>query len=1368
MIGDAGYELMVNLCSPKKPKDCDYDDVVKLMKDYLQPNPSFLAERYKFRQCRQADGQSIASFVAELKRLSRHCEFENTLDDNMRDQFVCGIKSDLIRQRLFAEEKVTYKKAISLACTLEAAERDSHVVENKNGTSSEINAIAYRSSLASGGGGVGVEREWNRGGAGGGNEIDRSVNKLESVNVNAPRAGCWSCGEPTHRQFECKYRSFICTNCNKTGHLRKVCPQSGGQRYQSSAPQRWRGNALRSGRGGRGGGGAGAGGAGRGARHSAHHWVRDAYDGVAYEDECEEYQQSGEEESLHLMSLGRYGPVCLPLLIEKKMTNMEIDTGSAISCISSSLYAEHFSHLTLLPCRITLKFYDGSKIKPLGYIEPQVSYKGVNKKLDLYVISNGSTNLLGRQWLAELGIKIPSFSVNKIVNGKMDKNSIVSNVISRHEELFDGSLGRFTGGQAALRVREGAAPVFCRAPPLPYALRERVDAELDAMLRTGVIEPVDHSDWATPLVIARKTDGGIRVCADYKVTLNQSLMVDQHPVPKIEDLFANLSGNVYFTKLDLSHAYNQYELDEASKMYTVINTHRGLFKYNGLVYGLASSPAIFQKMMLNLLKGIPNTINFLDDILIMSNDLDSHITTINEVFSRLKSQGLKLKKSKCVFLTSKVKFLGFIVDKDGVSVDPEKIKPILGMTPPTSTAELRSFLGMINFYGKFVRNLSSYLNPLYDLLRKGVTWIWNKKHQVAFEQIKRLLTSTEVLAHFDMARETVVTCDSSAYGIGVILAQRGPDGAERVVAYASRALTQPELHYSQIHKEALAIIFAVSKFHQYLYGRKFTLRTDHKPLVSIFGPGHGIPVTAASRLQRWAIILSAYDFVIEYVSTDRNTADALSRLIKAHKGDVEQEAGQIPEQTYLHFATEAFLLDYNKLKRETVSDPILSRVLSYIRDGWPTEVEIKELKPFLNRKNELYSELGCIMWGHRVVIPCHCREKVLNELHDSHMGMVKTKSLARSYVWWPGLDEAIEARCRACAVCAAVADAPPAHAPRPWCWPSRPWARLHLDFLGPIEGITYLVVVDSCSKWIEAIRMQRTSASAVIRVLRDLWARFGIPKQVVSDNGPPFTSVEFQSFLNHNGIEQILSAPYHPASNGAAESSVKICKRVIKKALKQKLDVDTALWRFLLTYRNTEHSTTGESPAQLLQGRALRTRLDGLKPERADRVRNAQDRQERAAGGVSRSMDTGESVWYRHYRAGDKWCPGQVVERLGTTDYNVRSSNGTEVHRHIDQLRGRTLDPGNVQSKPQIIRNRQARNSLLFPGSGEEGSPRAGGPRDSVEASGGSAGATPATPPATTPVRSDDQLLSPALPPVRKSRPVRQRRPVIRFGFDPE
>ncbi|XP_026726970.1 uncharacterized protein K02A2.6-like [Trichoplusia ni] len=823
------------------------------------------------------------------------------------------------------------------------------------------------------------------------------------------------------------------------------------------------------------------------------------------------------------------------------------------------------------------------------------------------------------------------------------------------------------------------------------------------MLRAGVIEPVERSDWATPLVIARKGDGGIRLCADYKVTLNKALLVDRYPVPKVEDLFSNLSGNHYFTKLDLSQAYNQLILDETSRNYTVINTHRGLFKYNRLVYGLSSSPGIFQKFMMNLFKNVQDVVIFYDDILIKNKSLESHLERVEQVFSILERNGLKIKKEKCEFMVGQVKYLGFIIDKHGVRVDANKIKPILSMPDPTNVSELKSFLGMVNFYGKFIKNLSTHITPLYELLKKGKHWQWTKTHRYVFNKIKQLLCSTEVLTHFDISLESIVTCDASARGLGAVLAQRASDGSERVVAYASRALTAAELHYSQIHKEALAIIFAVDKFHQYLYGRKFTLRTDHKPLVTIFGPHAGIPNTAASRLQRWAIKLSAYDFNIEYIRSDKNTADILSRLISTHKEGVISEELDTPEQTYLHFAAEALLLDYQTLKKETVSDSVLSRVARYINDGWPVEVEMKELKPYFNRRKELYIELGCVMWGHRLVIPSTCRNKVIAELHESHMGIVKTKSLARSYVWWPGIDEALETACCSCTVCAEVADAPPAHAPRAWPWPDRPWTRIHVDFLGPVAGLTYLVVVDAHSKWIEAIRMLSTTSQAVIKELREMWARFGLPKQLVSDNGPPFFSGEFQQFLNNNGIEHIFSAPYHPASNGAAENAVKICKKSIKKAIKSKSDVHSTLCRFLLAYRNTPHYTTGESPAKMLLGRNLRMRLDCLKPDQKALIRARQETVEATSSGVTRQFNPGDLVWFREYRSSNKWSAGTVIEKTGSTDYNVKSIHGTEVHRHIDQLKPRVINrtarlvDANFRNFQPVQPVKSSRSSLVFP-----------------------------------------------------------------------
>ncbi|XP_060810148.1 uncharacterized protein K02A2.6-like [Amyelois transitella] len=1331
LIGEQAYELLSTLASPKKPSTLTYKEAVETLRAHLQPKPSILAERFRFRQRQQLTTETVAEYVAELKKMSRYCEFGATLEENLRDQFVCGLRSEISRQRLFAEGNLDYTKAVALACTLEAAERDAGAVEKK--------------------------RE---------QESAENIHKIEEKN-------CTVCGGTQHRAVECRYKEFECNYCKKKGHLQRMCGkkasiQRGHYSFGGRKSLRGRANGpgVHSGWRSRG---AGASAGGREGRAAHTHWLAERPERAKPGDS--EHEDSADDyEPMYQMSLNKYSPVGMRILVNKKELNMEVDTGSALSCISVSTYRQMFNELILKPCRLRLRFYDGSVIRPLGYVEVVVDYRGTKKLLDLYIIDNGTTSLLGRQWISELNIEIPKITVHHVQEKEVCKVKLLNDIIYRHKNLFDGTLGKYTGREVDLHVRDGTEPVFHRARPVPYALRPRIDAELDSMLSAGVIEPVERSDWATPLVIVRKADGGIRLCADFKVTLNKSLLVDRYPVPKVDDLFSDLSGNNYFTKLDLSQAYNQLVLSEASREYTVINTHRGLFKYNRLVYGLASSPGIFQKFMTDLFKNVPGVLIFYDDILIKNNSLDSHLNSVEQVFNILEKNGLKIKKEKCEFMVEQVKYLGFIINKYGVHVDSEKIKPILSMPYPTNVSELKSFLGMVNFYGKFIKNLSS-VTPLYDLLKKGKHWKWTSSHSKVFQQIKQLLCSTEVLTHFDAALDSIVTCDASAGGLGAILAQRGRDGRERAVAYASRALTQPERHYSQIQKEALAIIFAVDKFHQYLYGRQFRLRTDHKPLVAIFGPNTGIPNTAASRLQRWAIKLSAYEFEIEYVRTDKNTADVLSRLISKHKEGVISEETKAPEQTYLHFAVDSLLLDYNVIKRESVLDPLVSRVMRYVNEGWPLEEEIRELKPYCNRKNELYTELGCLMWGQRVVIPNSCRKKVLTELHEGHMGIVKTKSLARSYVWWPGIDEALETACRAFAVCAAVADAPPAHPSRAWPWPEQPWARLHLDFLGPIEGLTYLIIIDAHSKWIEAIKMTCTSSSSVIKVLREIWARFGIPKQIVSDNGPPFFSKDFDQFLKANGIQHIFSAPYHPASNGAAENAVKVCKRTIKKALKSNDDVHAALQRFLLAYRNTEHYTTGESPAKLLLGRRVRMRLDCLKPDHSVRVtRVRQEQADAAAGGVvTRQFDVNDPVWFREYGKSKKWAPGTISRNLGNTDYQIRSANGTEVHRHVDQLRkrvlceigttamDRSLRLTDVRSEQPRAVPRRSRPSLLFPTATEGGA-----------ASGAPAADPEVAPAPREPSEPSGSTALPDLPsvPERNDNVKRVPKPTKRYGID--
>ncbi|XP_049884610.1 uncharacterized protein K02A2.6-like [Pectinophora gossypiella] len=920
---------------------------------------------------------------------------------------------------------------------------------------------------------------------------------------------------------------------------------------------------------------------------------------------------------------------------------------------------------------------------------------------------------------------------------------MVERVSSRYSDVFAEGLGRFTGGKVGFRLRKDARPVFLRARPLAYALREPVERALDSLVRDGVITPVSSSDWATPIVPVMKKDGTIRVCGDFKITLNKCVEVDRFPLPRVEDLLAKLHGGDKFSKIDLSQAYAQFELDE-SKIYTVINTHKGLFRYNRLIYGLASSPGIFQRKLEEMFADLPRVGVFLDDVIITGVDDSTHLATLNEVFRRLQRYGLKVAKEKCTFFAESVTYLGFVISKKGVHTLPEKIEAIKNVSTPTNVNELRSFLGLVMYYAKFVPNISTLLAPLYTLLKKEVKFIWNEQAEQAFNAVKALLISSKVLAHYDPALPLVLTTDASGVGVGAVISHLTAAG-ERPVAYASRSLNNAEKGYSQIEREALAIIYGVRKFHQYLYGRKFTLRTDHKPLVTIFGDKTGIPVMAASRMQRWAVILAGYNYNIEYVRSEKNAADALSRL---PVGLAKKEGSEI---TYLNFVQNFMPITRKTVQEHLERDETMKKIIYFVRTGWPAKCTDEDIKPFFMRRNELYLDLGCIVWGYRLVIPSTLRETLLKELHLGHMGIVKMKSLARSVMWWPGIDADIERACKECVACALENPAPPHAPPQPWPYPAEPWTRLHIDFLGPFHGSMFLVMIDATTKWLEVYQMQRTTAGAVIKVMREVFARFGLPKEIASDNGPPFTSKEYGDFLTGNGIKKTLISAYHPSSNGAAEGAVKLCKRAVKKSLRDGCEVDVALQAYLMAYRNVQHSTTGASPAMLLQRRQLRSRLDLLKGDRQveDKVREAQRKQALNAGGTNREFSVGDSVWTRNYAGGRRWLEGQVERKVGSRNYIVSREDGPPLNRHVDQIKSR----GVTYNVPVPTPCETDCMDTLLASPGTERAEGSDVPAHSV-----------------LPASSDASVLSAPPPPVNipgpTLRPRHLLRPVHRYGLD--
>ena len=522
----------------------------------------------------------------------------------------------------------------------------------------------------------------------------------------------------------------------------------------------------------------------------------------------------------------------------------------------------------------------------------------------------------------------------------------------------------------------------------------------------------------------------------------------------------------------------------------------------------------------------------------------------------------------------------------------------------------------------------------------------------------------------------ILTTDASNNAVGGILSHELPEGL-RPVAFVSRALSRSERNYSTLEKESLSIVFCVKKLKQYLLGNFFTLRTDHRPLITIFGSNKGLPVMASARMQRWALILSAFEYTIEYVKGSKNEADSISRMPQQ---SCENEA---IENSYINFieADKKFNINFKDIARETRRDLVLSRVAEYILNGTLSNVKDEKFTPFREKYMQLTVEHDCILWGYRTIIPEKLKLNILQELHSSHLGIVKTKALARSYIWWPGLDKDIENLIKNCLPCQKLQPSPEKGNLIPWTPSDSVWSRIHIDFAGPIKNFYFLVIIDSFSKFVEVFKTKEITTNFTIGKLRETFARFRLVDTLVSDNGRQFTSHEFQKFLAVNGIKHILTAPGHPSTNGQAENFVKTFKKSILANLDENQDVnlDQVLCRFLIDYRSMTHCSTGESPAKIFFGRKLKTRFSNLKPPTTkhqiiqSQIKNVDNHK----GSRSETFKEHQKVMVRDYRNPNKpsWVQAEIKQQFGPQSYDcLLAHNNNIIKRHLNQIRNQQVD----------------------------------------------------------------------------------------------
>lgn len=1232
-----------------------YDDLVKKFDDYFLPRINIAVERHKFFTRKQKQHESIEEYITVLKNLSLNCNFKDLREELVKDIFICGLTAQrsYIKERLLSEGDIKLFRAIEIAKNMETVKEDASLLQSENGDEAAFSVAALNK----------MNKNNNFKNYSNSNtnykSNDNSNNNRNNNNYNNPQRVCNKCGS-VHKE-RCPAMGVVCHYCQRLNHFAKMCFAKRKANENNKYVK-----VLEEG--------------------EDEHVFVGVIKTIGNKISAVNLKKTQETTAARqLEKIGEKQNWFVDVEASKKSLKCQVDTGAQTNILSVNTIRYLKMNKLIEYSDKKILTFSGEELPLLGKINLNFNFKCNEYCADFHVLNMDCNNIIGLKTAEAMNL---IHTINVIGANK---------IFEEYKDVFLG-LGLLKN-VCDFKLKADAIPVVDPPRRIPYCLHNELKMELDRLVESNVIAPISEpTEWVSSIVLVKKPNGRLRLCLDPR-NLNEAILRPHFPFPNIEDCKAKLHGSKYFSTLDANSGFWMVPLSERSSRLCTFNTPFGRFKFLRLPFGINAAPEMFHGEMLRLFGDIQGLIIYIDDFLIHASSEEEHNKILSEVLVRARNVGVKFNRTKSKIGLSEVKFIGHVFNEQGVKADIEKIEAIMKMSAPKSVPELQRFLGMVNYLGPFIENLADKNKHLRVLLKKNVLWHWEEAQEKEFQDLKREITQAPVLSYFDKSKDLVLSVDASKFALGAAILNEG-----RPIAYASASLTDSQMNYAQIEKELFAILFGCVKFHQYIYGARVIVETDHKPLVSLFKkPLFKIP----ARLQRFMLRLQAYNIDVNYKPGKYLfIADTLSRSPLPEKltkmdDDVELHCDMIMTQIVESNSNH----NLEEIRDAQGSDVVMAKIKEYILQGWPRvkELVLEGTMPYYKIKDDLNIINGILLKNNQIIIPKELRRKILGKIHEGHFGINRCQSIARCTVYWPGMNNDIFNLVSSCEVCLKHSNANPKMELMSHEIVNIPWYKVGSDIF-EFKKRQYLLVVDYFSKFIEVELLSNGySSSQVITRLKSIFSRHGIPHVLVSDNGPPYNSREFKDFCQEWGIDHTTSSPYMPRSNGLAERSVQTVKKMLVKCEEDKSDPYIAL----LHYRTSPKEGL-PSPSELLMSRQLRTKIPSIQSYFEPKLinvenyrANVENRRKKSSGYYNRKtrnlkpLSVGDNVMFRKTPT-SCWNTGTVIQNcIQPRSYIINDSKGATYRRNREHLK--RIGEDNMREKST---NRPKVHSTFYPENG--------------------------------------------------------------------